>query len=341
MQKKLVKQKSKEILQNKIELIIKKKKEKLSKLNESLDSLNKLKIEKNKCIKWIIAIVILAILTGFCTPLKEVPYTYLLKTIQGNTTQNINEHLPLTLIENKEILIVCSLFLFILILLNSKIKLRDFFMLSGLVLLSFISRRQISMFIIISSPIFIKLIIDIANKYNSKIYNIFEKIISKYYGKIFIFIVVLILAIVNLNQKKNDKFIDETSYPVKFANYINENYNLENMRIFNDYNYGSYLILKGIPVFIDSRADLYTPEFNGKKNEEGEYEGRDIFSDFLDISSIATYYENKFEEYGITHVLTERNSKLNMLLCRDENYELLYKDDYFIFYKRLNAPILE
>ena len=94
------------------------------------------------------------------------------------------------------------------------------------------------------------------------------------------------------------------------------------------------MIYRGIPVFVDSRADLYTPEFNGTKNEEGKYEGRDIFSDYLNLSNIATYYENKFEEYGITHVLIRKNSKLNMFLSRDDNYVELYSDNNFVLYER-------
>lgn len=99
------------------------------------------------------------------------------------------------------------------------------------------------------------------------------------------------------------------------------------MRTYNDYNYGSYLLYRGIPVFIDSRADLYSPEFN---------EGCDIFSDYMNISSISTYYENKFNEYKITHVIVYKNSKLNMLISRDDNYKELYKDKNFVFYERLN-----
>lgn len=131
--------------------------------------------------------------------------------------------------------------------------------------------------------------------------------------------------------KKDDEYIDSSSYPVDAVNYILEevdkgNLNLETMKTFNDYNYGSYLVFKGIPVFIDSRADLYSPEFN---------EGTNIFNDFLKISGITTYYENKFKEYGITHVMTGAKSKLQMLLKRDENYKELYRDDYFVFYERL------
>ena len=33
------------------------------------------------------------------------------------------------------------------------------------------------------------------------------------------------------------------------------------MKIYNEYNYGSYLLFRGIPVFIDSRCDLYTKEY--------------------------------------------------------------------------------
>lgn len=100
------------------------------------------------------------------------------------------------------------------------------------------------------------------------------------------------------------------------------------MRIFNDYNYGSYLLFRDIPVFIDSRADLYSPEFN---------EGCHVFSDYLSIVGIATDYEKAFEKYGITHVMLYENSKLTMLLSKDDNYNLLYKDNYFVFFERLNV----
>ena len=90
-------------------------------------------------------------------------------------------------------------------------------------------------------------------------------------------------------------------------------------------------------VFSDSRADLYTPELNGRKNEDGEYEGRDIFSDYLSISNVSSYYENKFEQYDITHILIRKNTKLNMLLSRDgEHYQKLYSDENFVLYERVD-----
>ena len=65
--------------------------------------------------------MIICILTGFLTPLGTTPYTYLVKTMQGNTTQNINEHLPMTLINNTEILCVLIVLLAVLIFSDAKI----------------------------------------------------------------------------------------------------------------------------------------------------------------------------------------------------------------------------
>ena len=129
-----------------------------------------------------------------------------------------------------------------------------------------------------------------------------------------------------------DKFVNEKTYPVEAANYILENLDLENMHLFNEYNYGSYLLYSGIPVFIDSRAELYTPQFNGVA-------GRDIFSDYINISNISTYYEDKFESYGITHVIVKRNAKLNMFLSRDKKYKQLYVDKYYVIYERTNNKL--
>lgn len=143
----------------------------------------KIRLYNNKIIKWLILVIIIGAFTGLCTPLGNVPYTYLLKTMQGNTTQNINEHLPLTLIENKEILITFALFLAILMLSDTKIKLRDFFMLGGLTLLCFISRRQTSIFVIIVSAIFSKLIVNFIERYNFKIYKYFESFLFNVWRK--------------------------------------------------------------------------------------------------------------------------------------------------------------
>ena len=46
-----------------------------------------------------------------------------------------------------------------------------------------------------------------------------------------------------------------------------------------------------------------------------------IFSDFINIANIGLHYEDKFEEYDITHVIVHKNARLNIFLPRDNNYK--------------------
>ena len=245
--------------------------------------------------------------------------------MQGNTTGHINEHLPLTLINNIEFMAVIIVFLAILIFTDTKLRLSDLFMIGGLLLLAFKSRRQVSMFVLICSVMLNRLVCKLIDKYDPEGTEKFIKFIVTFLGKILAVSVILLLCLLTVRKKVGDEFVDKSSYPVDAAQYIKENIDISTMKLYNEYNYGSYLLFQDIPVFIDSRADLYTPEFNG---------GKDIFSDFLNIANIGEYYEDKMTEYGITHVLMYKNAKLNMFISRDENYKEIYVDDYFCIYER-------
>lgn len=296
----------------------------------------RIKYEKNKATKWLILVMIICAFTGLLTPLGDTPYTYLYKTMQGNTTENISEHLPLTLINAKEILVTLVAVLAILLFTDTKIRLKDLFMLAGLALLMFMTRRQVSMFVLFGSAIIAKLIADLFRKYDNRGLAELENIMISTLGTIAVMCIIALLAILEIRPKVDDKFVRESSYPVNAATYITENLDLKSIRLFNEYNYGSYLIFRGIPVFIDSRADLYAPEFNKIENSEDAElaKGRDIFSDYIGASTISRYYERVFEKYDITHMILGKKSKLNMLIEKDDRYNQIYSDEYFVIYER-------
>lgn len=180
-----------------------------------------------------------------------------------------------------------------------------------------------------------RLICDFIERHSKTHMEYLTRIVVSWKGKIVTIFLVVLCSFCIYVEKLDDSYVNRKSYPEDACNFILQeakagNINLERMRIFNDYNYGSYLTLKGIPVFIDSRADLYSPEFN---------EGCNVFKDYMNINSLSVFYEDKFEEYGITHVMTYKNSKLNMFLERDVNYKEIYSDNYFIIYERLNVNI--
>ena len=296
----------------------------------------RIKYEKNKATKWLILVMIICAFTGLLTPLGDTPYTYLYKTMQGNTTENISEHLPLTLINAKEILVTLVAVLAILLFTDTKIRLKDLFMLAGLALLMFMTRRQVSMFVLFGSAIIAKLIADLFRKYDNRGLAELENIMISTLETIAVMCIIALLAILEIRPKVDDKFVRESSYPVNAATYITENLDLKSIRLFNEYNYGSYLIFRGIPVFIDSRADLYAPEFNKIENSEDAElaKGRDIFSDYIGASTISRYYERVFEKYDITHMILGKKSKLNMLIEKDDRYNQIYSDEYFVIYER-------
>ena len=298
------------------------------KRTKELQNPYKIKLTKNTNVKWLILIMMICLLTGLFTPLGTTPYTYLAKTMEGNTTQNINEHLPMTVAEDNDAMCMMILFLAILIFTKVKIRLSDLFMIAGLLYLMLSSRRQITMFAIIGSIVLNRLAIQLIGTYTKiKEERALNKLVS-IAGSIIITVVMLAWSYDLAKDKFDDEYIDKSSYPVEASNFIIENIDLGKAKFYNEYNYGSYMLFRGIPVFIDSRADLYAPEFSGKEE--------DIFSDFIDTSSIGTFYEDTFEKYGITHVITYKNSKMNMIITKtkDPNYKELYQDDYFVVYQR-------
>lgn len=287
----------------------------------------KIKIRGNNNVKALIIIMIICLFTGFLTPLGTTPYTYLIKTMQGTTTHNISEHLPLTLVNNLEFMCTLVLFIAILTFTDTKIRLSDLFMLGGLIFLTFYTRRQFSMFTLICVMILNRLINALLNKYDPEGCKKAIDKMTTITGMIVTICLVLTISVIQYKPKMNDHFIDEKSYPVEAATYILDNLDINNIKLYNEYNYGSYLIFRGIPVFIDSRADLYAPEFNP---------GVEVFNDYMNLSGMnIDNVEEKLDEYGITHMLMYKKSKLRRFVEQNtEKYNLLYEDDNFCLFER-------
>ena len=259
----------------------------------------KIIITKKPATKWLILILVICILMGFATPTGTTPFTYLIKTMQGNTTENINEHLPMTLADQKDVLITIVIFLAILTFTKVKLRLSDFFMLAGLAYLMLASKRQQTMFAILGSVILVRIFTEYISIYFKGGLKGFTNFFSDIKTIVLLIILVVGLSFYKGQDNKRKQIVDEATYPVKACEFILKNIDLSTAKFFNEYNYGSYMLFKGIPVFIDSRADLYSPEFNGRDD--------DIFMDFIDTSNIAVHYEGTFKKYGITHLIIYNN----------------------------------
>ena len=323
--------------------------EELKKLEEKIDKIKvkrtkelqnpyKIKLVKRDNCKWLILIMVICIFTGLLTPLGNTPYTYLQKTMQGNTTQNINEHLPMTLANDTEVVCTLIILLAILIFTKTKIRLCDLFMIGGLGYLMLMTKRQVTMFTLIGSFILNRLMLELIQTETKKD---LKELTTQFNNLVTVPVMVVVTAVMlglsyhMAEDKFDDQYVDESAYPVQACDYILENIDLGKAKFYNEYNYGSYMIFRGIPVFIDSRADLYAPEFSGKDE--------DIFMDFINTSNIGTFYEDTFEKYGITHVICYKNSKMNMIITKthDSKFKELYSDKYFVVYERQTAEVAQ
>ena len=68
-------------------------------------------------------------------------------------------------------------------------------------------------------------------------------------------------------------------------------------------------------VFIDSRLDLYTEDYN---------KGVNVFKDYLNIE---LKYKEIIEKYNINMFMVKANTSLTTILSIDNDFERVYKDD--------------
>lgn len=301
----------------------------------------KIRVPRNDNVKKLFLVMIICACMGVLTPTGlTTPYTYLYKTLTGNTMEVINEHLPLDLNSNKEFIAFFVIFVIILTFVDVKVDAKHIFYYVGILYLALGARRQVSMFVIICTPILAKIIGEVFDKYAPELQNKVIGIVNNFYGKVILATVVIIVSIQNIKPKINEKYYYEHDYPVKAAAWIKENLDYKNIRLFNEYNYGSYLIYEGIPVMIDSRCDLYTPQYNTKTGKAKD--GQDIFMDVQNIATGTDDYRNTFEKYDITHVITYSDSNLSKKIKNNKDYKKIYpltdeekEDDRFVIYERV------
>lgn len=302
----------------------------------------KIKVTRNDNIKKLFWVVVICACMGIFTPTGlTTPYTYLYKTMSGNTMQVINEHLPLDLASNQDFVAFFVMFIVVLTFIDIKIDLKHLCYYLGILYLALNARRQVSMFLVICTPILAKLIGEIFEKYAPKLQEDLIKIITNFYGKVIFATIVIIISIQEFKPKLNEQYYTNQDYPIYAAEWIKENLDYKNIKLFNEYNYGSYLIYEGIPVMIDSRCDLYTPQYNTKTGNPAD--GQDIFMDVQNVATGDAKYNEVFDQYGITHVITYSDSNLNKKLKSDSDYKKIYpttleqkmQDDRFVIYEKI------
>jgi hypothetical protein len=280
--------------------------------------------------KWLFIPLIFAIIGALITPIGNIPFTYYLKTSAGNSMTYISEHFPIVIASNLEFFTFTAILVALIGFTNSKLKLSDAFLILGLYLMTLSSQRNCYMMIPICAVPITRMINDFIKSNSSKQFN--EN--SKPNNKIFVIFCILVLgySIYNYAIDLNVPYVSEKIYPVKAAEFIKQNLDVQNIRLFNEYETGSYLLMQEIPVFIDSRCDLYTPQFNS---------GVTIFDDYMNVLYGEITIFELFDEYKITHSVVSNTSLMYTYMKDDERCKILYEDDYFSVFEYVSENIEE
>ncbi len=289
----------------------------------------KIEIRKEKNIKNLFYLFLIVLVTGLITPTHFTPYTYTIKTMLGTSMNLIGEHSTSTL-ESPLYLFVIIIPLGIFLLFGKKKRLADFFMLLGLLILAIMSRRHIALLLIIGIFYIFNYFFRFINKY--KIEYEWIKSLPKYILVKIVLLLIFTIPYIPLfitNLKSNS--IDEKEYPVKATEFILKHYDIDKINVFNDYNYGAYLLYRGLPPHIDSRCDLYTYPFN---------KTFDYFNKYIDFDR--NYYQNYYEyfkDYNINTIILKHNSYLVLYLYKDYRFYPAYLDEAFVVFRLTDKSI--
>lgn len=292
----------------------------LLKLNIS----DKLIIEK-KYIKKVLIAFVLGVLLGFCTPKGISPYTDMVKVMEGVSISFISELQTIDINEEFYLWVSIIFCMAIMIFTKTKIRVTDAFFILGFALMALSTYRCVFFFYLISGICIIRIINDFL-EYN----DVSFKFINKKIQMIFIcllYIYIVICSVNTLFDHLKDDYVDYSDYPVNATEYILNNLDISEMKIFNHFNYGSYLEFKGIKSFIDSRSGIFTEEFNP---------GTTILTDWLGVTKGEIHYKYIFKKYDITHALLYKNELISVYIENDPEWKLIYQDGSFLLYEKIN-----
>ena len=268
--------------------------------------------------------LIIFIVLGLITPNKLNLLTYSYKTMQG--PKFISEMNPVGFFD--DIFFSVSLVIFFLIVGFSKTKIRlvDLLYIVGYSLVAFKAARGMHYFYLIASICVFRIVCDYLNDYGIKLGE--NKNIG-FAPKFIISICMVFIFISSINKillGANNEFIPYEDYPVDAADFIINNVDYKNNNIYISYSYGSYFEFRGIPVFIDSRAEVFTPEFN---------ENTTILNDFYYVFLGEENYNAIFQKYDIKYVVLQKSSEIIYNYIRyDDDWKMVYDDISFVVYEK-------
>ena len=159
-------------------------------------------------------------------------------------------------------------------------------------------------------------------KSNIKIFSI-ENITNKINQSLIAIIIGIVIILMDANYKSptveaNLKLV---------VDYLVENEIDKDIILWTNYNDGAYCEFKELRCYIDARAEVFLEKNNKKKN---------VFIEYLELEKSKLHYKEFINRYNFTHFLTEKNDLLFTYLYYDSDFKIIYENDKYRLYKKIN-----
>ena len=93
-------------------------------------------------------------------------------------------------------------------------------------------------------------------------------------------------------------------------------------RGYNHFDWGGYLIWRGVPVFIDGRPDMYGDEF---------------MLMYMQTLAVTPEWRDPLSVYAVDYVLTRSEGSLRVLLTESDDWQEVYDDGVACVFDRVQG----
>ncbi|SMC24427.1 hypothetical protein SAMN02745134_02167 [Clostridium acidisoli DSM 12555] len=222
----------------------------------------------------------------------------------------------------------------------TRLNLREIIFSGAFILLSISSYRQLVFLVIVVLPMvapYINSAIDeLLNNYVfkfklfqiNKLFRIEKSVFLKSSSSI---IILVILSFSNVkycynffDNGMNIFKVEAATNPIYAVDYINKHPEIKSSKLFSHYNDSQYLIFRGIPTFVDSREDLFDPEFNS--NTTVLYDVILHIIDGYNPQALIT-------KYKINYILINKSYSIYNTFKSYKNLGIIYQDKNYCIFK--------
>ncbi len=275
--------------------------------------------------KIFIIIILFMLLAGFINPYGIEAMTYLLKSY-GYPEMNIIMEIQPPDINNctGKLIYFCILFIILVYSFyrNGNTKVRYFLLTLGTTIMVLSSIRNIAIFALCS---LFPLSYYLKDFYVEKKHELKKSLLV--FRIIIITLIVIILTISIYVKSIKENTAKEYEDLNNMIDYIYENEEIERIILYTGFNDGSLVQYRGLPSYIDPRAEVYFYKINKKD---------DIFKEFVNLQKGELYYKEVLDKYKFTHLIVSINDILNTSLMYDKDYEIIYSNKSYKLFKKID-----